>query len=552
MRVLKKLVSAVFFFIFTATLFSESRERSLHQEKLRLNSETQGTALKIRSNVRGAEVYIDYHYAGRTPVYAEVVPGAHFIEIKKEHYIEQSLYETVFSGQVKDVYFVLKRMTGIISISCNVSDAEFYIDSERVYKKQNEVEDCPHTVTVKKFGYEVFSKSVYVLNRQIVDVHASLEEAQFEIQSLSCSKKSFNPQNIGLLGTIDIHFSVNAPAEGVLEIFNPNGLLVFTQKYSFSKWNYTYTWNGRDKDENELPDGIYTVRLIAEDKKILCAFNIDSSITYPLTVLGPNGTGIGTFAAPLMFPDETVIFTMGSGYIMNCTDDKSFYAVPVFASMGFQITDYVEFAGHFNFLVDKESAEFTGKLFPPIDIKRVLTCGLSLKICSDVKLSDELKFNFGGLVRFGASNDSSFYPYGVDSVNGLSLGAMLGFSTKTFYAGLSSQFTFSPVEGLQADGNDKTLKSGIAVYKTIEVFGFGFYCAAESSWGTYEQTEKSDGVGKTVLYDISDSLRVIDAGFQINVFIGNSGSQFSVTAGTIIYPGSETYFYTKAACSHVF
>jgi hypothetical protein len=93
----------------------------------------------------------------------------------------------------------------------------------------------------------------------------NLKPAIFRIVNASLARPVFNPGNAGSLGMTDINFEVTAPGRGTLSVFNSLGELLFARELGpFSTWSQSSSWNGRDRWDDILPDGVYSVALKLE------------------------------------------------------------------------------------------------------------------------------------------------------------------------------------------------------------------------------------------------------------------------------------------------
>ena len=146
-------------------------------------------------------------------------------------------------------------------------------------------------------------------------VSLTLQKAEFEITSVTASKKKFNPRNAGGLGSIDINFSVTAPETGTLYITDESGSILSSSEYTFTTWNGTYSWDGTDKDGYIAPDGTYKAVLCAGKKEVVASFSIDSSITYPQLSITSFGSGIAGLPVPKNNPSGSFTMEIGRAHV---------------------------------------------------------------------------------------------------------------------------------------------------------------------------------------------------------------------------------------------
>lgn len=60
-------------------------------------------------------------------------------------------------------------------------------------------------------------------------------------------------------------FSSEKPATGTFNVHDANGRLVHSENRTISVGAQNFTWSGRDAEGNQLPDGPYTVSIVAKD-----------------------------------------------------------------------------------------------------------------------------------------------------------------------------------------------------------------------------------------------------------------------------------------------
>ncbi len=67
-------------------------------------------------------------------------------------------------------------------------------------------------------------------------------------------------------GTARFGYSLaGAAAATDLAVLDPSGHVVYATKGEITQGDHSFTWNGQDMNGNTLPDGAYTLRVIAQD-----------------------------------------------------------------------------------------------------------------------------------------------------------------------------------------------------------------------------------------------------------------------------------------------
>ena len=500
------------------------------------NQTSSDSFVKVDTNVYGASVYIDGKYAGSTPMYSQKVSaGRHTLRITKTHYAAKELTFYVNKGETKSFILDLESISAWVNVSCSVNGADIYMDGSSFSGNRIEIDEGSHTISAAKFGYEKYTQTFYISRRETKTFNIELKKAEFNITSISPSKKVFNPENKGSLGKIDIQFSVTAPENGSLVIKDSEGNVYAEKQFSFSTWDYEYTWDGSDDEGYIVYDGTYTAVLYAGEKSASCTFNVDSSISYPALTMTNDGSGLGAFSLPLPYPDLTILAGFSSGAYFHgpvTEQNESFYAVPidVFAGIG---GAHVELGLKFQSFI-KETNSF-GLSF-------------SAKLQDKIEITADSSFNYGATFRLASSNIPVFEPFGADCGNGIGIGIMAGFDFNGLYIGANSNLIFRPVSITDSEGkqDEKLWKNGITIAKTTKTYTAGIYGAIQSTFGSCS-FEYKDNDDNTILFseNLRDNKRAFDAGFTFNTYLGASSTLLNFNGGMILYPETESYVYAK-------
>ena len=500
------------------------------------------TSLVIETNVTGASVYINNNYRGTTPLTIKnLTEGKYKVRIEKAHYDTKTIYVKVRKGQQRCYYVELERITGKLLFSVTPGNATISCDGSTVNSNPITVDEGSHTITVRCFGYNTWSSSVSVYRNMLRRVSVQLDEAAFAITAIKASRASFNPRNAGSLGTTTINFSVTAPAAGTLTICDQYGSVVWTASYvRFTTWDYAASWDGRTQSGAYAVDGIYTATLSSEGQTASCSFSVDSSITYPMLSITPDGTGLGSVASAEMYPGDTMMFYFGLGPSFDILNRK-LYGAPFTAQFGWAFANWGEFSLGYNVML--------GSLKTP-------SFYLNTKFGGHINISYNAAFCYAFNARFGFTKDALYEPYGADIGTGLGTGVMLGIDTDNFYFGLASEFIYGPVKGILTKGNDLSLKNGALIQFKLNGAACGMYCSLNSCFGTYNYTTTDDSVQHTGT--ITGAYRALDGGIQGSVYFNGSSVSAVGRTGVIWYPGetvageNELYIYSLLGISIVF
>lgn len=140
----------------------------------------EGGSLYVTSSPKGASVYVDGSYFGRTPVSDEVAPGTHTVRISLDGYSTVSKSVYVGEGSTATVSVSLDPVvsTGYLSVSSTPKYADVYVDN--AYMGQTpmtmSLDTGNHSVTFKKSGYSNYSTSVRINAGQTSSISVVLSE----------------------------------------------------------------------------------------------------------------------------------------------------------------------------------------------------------------------------------------------------------------------------------------------------------------------------------------------------------------------------------------
>jgi hypothetical protein len=195
--------------------------------------------LSIHSDPRGASLYVDERYMGKTDqIVGNLAPGTHSVRISEAGYVTWENNITVTGGEINRVSATLEPEVGALSgdvlVASTPPGAAVYIDGDyrglTVPDDLLDIDDLSpgqHALVVMKPGYQDFSAPVSVEAGQIVQVLAPLASsyrgvASAEIVSVPAGAEVFvNSLYVGVtpLSFNDIppgDYTVNITMEGYL------------------------------------------------------------------------------------------------------------------------------------------------------------------------------------------------------------------------------------------------------------------------------------------------------------------------------------------------
>ncbi len=221
------------------------------------------SSLSVRCDVRGASVWLDHLLRGSVPLdLTGLTPGTHLLILRADGYYDAIIALSLAADTKTTVTSALQLRTGFLDIRVDPPSATVIIDGESWSPGIIELPAGQQTVTVKAFGYQEQTFSVFVPESLFTSISATLQTAPFEATGFSLSRERFNPRNAGLKGLARVSFSVTAAGTAHLTIEDDTGQTVHQAELGpFDDWDQSSDWSGRDDAGLPVPDGAYTVEL---------------------------------------------------------------------------------------------------------------------------------------------------------------------------------------------------------------------------------------------------------------------------------------------------
>lgn len=287
-----------------------------------LDTQEAGSAtLILETNVSGADIYLNKVFIGRTPhKQTGLSPGIHILRFELDGYRTRDIVLDLLEKRTYTINVKLIPRTGWIAISVSPSDARVYVDGSGVSGTLVETPVGSHVVRAYRFGYEEAYQSVYVSEEGVAAVTFRLSPSAFTLSELRLRKPSFNPSNIGALGTAEIRFTVTSFGSAEVEIRDSAGSLVGTLTLPpFTENRQTAVWDGRNDRGGPLPDGVYTIRVraVPEDSagsaisgvlERTASVSIDSSLLVAPRGLSGGISGLTLYPDPFVDPARVLRF----------------------------------------------------------------------------------------------------------------------------------------------------------------------------------------------------------------------------------------------------
>jgi hypothetical protein len=366
--------------------------------------------LEIVSNPSNAEVILDSEYRGRTPLLLDAVgDGRHLLVLQKNGYYAVARWID-YAGDYMLYETALLPITGFLSLSISPQGSSVTVGDGRVSPGFSELPVGSYSVVARAFGYADYRDTVSILERSLTTLDIVLSPVPFDYTKLSAVRTAVNPDNPGILGSLELAFSVTGPGSGTLTVLDSSSRTVFTDRLpEFSTWDQSYRWNCSDDEGRPLPDGAYRVLLTGkgEDPEPEASREIEMRIDRSLRV-APRSLWSG--AAGLLFAPSAEVLPAGafqSALLAAAFADGSMFRAPVTLGARLGLRGGVELDFLADIILTDSDALFGGSLSAryavaslrgPVGFGAALQAKISVQYdpAAGVLLSDTLA-NFTGI-----------------------------------------------------------------------------------------------------------------------------------------------------------
>lgn len=146
-------------------------------------------------------------------------------------------------------------------------------DAKQINRGRMIADSAPNNISKKLWNQATSTSTEYGIDNYLVieidndsnsvpDSLISLQKPQ--IKNFSLSPNPFSPDNSGINDYLTIEFTVDQPSTLTINIFDIAGRMVSefvkeTLNFSESQKKFTYIWNGKDFNNNNLPIGVYII-----------------------------------------------------------------------------------------------------------------------------------------------------------------------------------------------------------------------------------------------------------------------------------------------------
>jgi hypothetical protein len=305
--------------------------------------------------------------------------------IKKDGYVDRRFIARVRKDSLLVLSLELQESVGRVLIKVERASGSpepeklelkplVYVDGSFKNSLSLELRTGFRTISVRAFGWEEASATIYVEADSYRELKLSLKPAPFRVAGGSLSRSRFNPLSAGSLGTTTINFDVSSPGKGTLTVMDPEWKPVFEVPLKlFETWSQSVIWNGRNNRGEVLPDGVYTIIVSAfsvpyddsapvEDGFVLKTELDSSRVVQPLSLSSGKS---GLLYAPLPSPLPAGSFQIEGSLLAGSPPEAggSWTSLPFAAALRFSPIDRLEVSAALNVIArfnDKASAGAAG------------------------------------------------------------------------------------------------------------------------------------------------------------------------------------------------
>jgi hypothetical protein len=212
--------------------------------------------LEIRTDPDGAAVWLNNRYQGTTPLVIGVLKrGTYRLVITHKGYHDTVVWLDYPGGSMA-YQIALDPILGFVQVDVNPSVAELTLDDRRISQGITPVPVGSYSVKASAFGYTEWRGRITVWENIVTPIAIDLEPAPFAISTPSVARPVVNPENAGLLGSLEARFDVTGPGSASVTIFDGLGHQVHQESLpEFRTWSQRFRWRPSDA----IPDGEYSL-----------------------------------------------------------------------------------------------------------------------------------------------------------------------------------------------------------------------------------------------------------------------------------------------------
>jgi hypothetical protein len=212
--------------------------------------------LEIRTDPDGAAVWLNNRYQGTTPlVIGGLKKGTYRLLITRKGYHDTVVWLDYHGGSMA-YEIALDPILGFVQVDVSPSDAEVTLDDKRVSRGITPVPVGSYTVKASAFGYTEWRGRIEVWENLVTPIAVDLEPAAFAISPPSIARPVVNPENPGLLGSLEARFDVTGPGSASVTVLDRFGHQVHQEPLpEFRTWSQRFRW----RPSAAIPDGEYSI-----------------------------------------------------------------------------------------------------------------------------------------------------------------------------------------------------------------------------------------------------------------------------------------------------
>jgi hypothetical protein len=212
--------------------------------------------LEIVTRPEGAAVWLNGRYQGTTPLVIEGLPrGTYRLLVSRSGYHEMLVWLDYPGGSMR-YEASLEAIMGFVRVDVSPFDAEVTLGDTRLPRGITPVPVGSYTVKVNAFGYVEWRSRIEVWESIVTPIEVDLEPAAFALSRLSVARPNVNPENPGLLGSLEARFEVTGPGSGSAAVFDWAGRQVHQEPLpEYRTWSQRWSW----QPPLAIPDGEYSL-----------------------------------------------------------------------------------------------------------------------------------------------------------------------------------------------------------------------------------------------------------------------------------------------------
>lgn len=276
-----------------------------------------GSGLELYSNVRGASVYLNGEFIGKTPLYAyDVKPGLYSLRVEKEGYEQYRRSIYIPAGILVRLQVVLEPLGGLLSVYPVDPGLKLSIDGAPVFFPGGTIRlhSGVHRVDAKLFGFEPFTATLSISEGEVARLELVFVPCEPALTGMKVYKGVINPKGRDSYRSASFSLAATGPLAVKLEVLDAAGRKVAGRDLGeLADFETIFYFDGKDDSGAPLPDGAYTLAVSDASGKYRFqgTVKVDSKLTVSPMGMDRGLLDLARAGTPFLLPRGGLVLDAG-------------------------------------------------------------------------------------------------------------------------------------------------------------------------------------------------------------------------------------------------